>query len=168
MKKLYFLLALLMALTSCKSAKNVSQRSQKKTPAILKKENLSKEAASIINYAKRFKGVKYLYGGASKKGMDCSGLIFTSFKDNGFNVPRTTAQLSSYGDWVDIKNVKPGDLVFFATKKNSRNINHVGIVTTTANNTITFIHASSSKGVIESSLTNTYWYFAYVQTRRVL
>ena len=153
-------------LNSCKSAKRSTESTTRKTPDIESSEGLSKNAASIINYAKRYEGVKYKYGGTTKNGMDCSGLIYTTFKAHDIEMPRTTKELSSTGHWVDIKNIKPGDLVFFATKKNSRNVNHVGIVTDTSKKDIAFIHASTSKGVIISKLSERYWYFAYVQARR--
>ena len=100
--------------------------------------------------------------------MDCSGLVVTAFKPEAITLPRTTAELSKYGDWIDLKKVNEGDLLFFATKKNSRHVNHVGIVTKTRNGNVSFIHASTSKGVIISSLSERYWYLAFVQARRVL
>ena len=100
--------------------------------------------------------------------MDCSGLIYVAFNTNNIKVPRSTAQLKSFGTWIDLKQVKTGDLVFFATKKNSRSVNHVGIVTEVMNGDLIFIHASTSKGDIESRLSERYWYFAFVQARRVL
>ena len=100
--------------------------------------------------------------------MDCSGLIYTSFKEHNISLPRSTSGLRSYGDWVDLKEVNVGDLVFFATSKNSRDVNHVGIVTDVRPGNVEFIHASTSRGVMISSLAEKYWYFAFVQARRVL
>ncbi|RZN82471.1 MAG: NlpC/P60 family protein [Winogradskyella sp.] len=168
MKKLYLLLIILATLSSCKSAKNKSQRNTRKVAKTETKKPISKKATSIIAYAKRFKGVKYKYGGTTKKGMDCSGLIYTSFAAHDVSMPRTTKDLTVTGDWVDLKKVQEGDLVFFATKKNSRKVNHVGIVTEVNKGEISFIHASTSRGVIISKLSERYWYFAYVQARRYL
>ncbi len=168
LKRFYILLFIALAFSSCKSAK-ITTRS--KTPirvTTTKPNTVSTKAQSIIDYAKQFKGVKYKYGGTTRKGMDCSGLILTTFKAHDITMPRTTKELSVTGNWIDIKDVEEGDLVFFATKKNSRKINHVGIVTSLDNNVISFIHASSSKGVIISSLKERYWYLAYVQARRYL
>ena len=92
----------------------------------------------------------------------------SSFKQHEIDLPRTTSDLKSAGDWIDLKEVNVGDLVFFATKKNSRKVNHVGIVTEVRTGNVEFIHASSSKGVMVSSLAERYWYFAFVQARRVL
>jgi cell wall-associated NlpC family hydrolase len=125
-------------------------------------------ASNIINYAKQFEGVKYKYGGTSKKGMDCSGLIQTSYKSENILLPRTTTDLAKTGDWIDLKEVKKGDLLFFATKKNNRKINHIGLVTKVVNDDVEFIHASTSKGVMTSRLKERYWYFAFVQARRIL
>ncbi len=122
----------------------------------------------IIKNASTYEGVKYKYGGTTKKGMDCSGLMYTAFSEEDINLPRTTSQLSTYGDWVDLKEVKEGDLLFFATKRNSRQVNHVGLVTSARLGRVEFIHASTSRGVIRSLLSEKYWYFAFVQARRVL
>jgi len=171
MKKTYFILFLLALLSSCGSSRKAAKSSQRKAETISKtqiKTPLSKTAESIIAYAQQFKGTRYKYGGTTKKGMDCSGLIYTTFGEHGIAMPRTTKELSTKGDWVDIKQIHKGDLVFFATKKNSRKINHVGIVTDIKGNEISFIHSSSSRGVMISKLSERYWYFAYVQARRYL
>ena len=118
--------------------------------------------------AKTFTGVRYKYGGTTKKGMDCSGLVTTAFKKEDILLPRTTSQLAVTGDWVDVKEVQKGDLLFFATRKNSRTVNHVGIVTNTRSGYVEFIHSTTSRGVITSELSEKYWYFAFVQARRIL
>jgi len=169
MKQLIPILILIIFVTSCKSKKSYS--SQKKLTQTIKVNTptkASKEAETIVQYAKKFNGTRYKYGGTTKRGMDCSGLVYTSFNDNKVSVPRTTTDLKTFGDWVDLKEVNVGDLVFFATKKNSRKVNHVGIVTNVRPGNVEFIHASSSRGVIVSSLAEKYWYFAFVQARRIL
>lgn len=172
MKKIYLLLLIISTLSSCKSTKNTSKRSKRTSTKTTKVETIKKpisnQAKAIITEAKRYKGTKYKYGGTTKKGMDCSGLIYTSFGANDILMPRTTKELSTKGNWVDIKKLQEGDLVFFATKKNSRKVNHVGIVTDIKGDEVYFIHASSSRGVMISKLSERYWYFAYVQARRYL
>ncbi|TCK67409.1 cell wall-associated NlpC family hydrolase [Winogradskyella wandonensis] len=171
MRKTYLLFILLALLSSCGSSRKASKSSKRKTVITTKttsKNQISDKAQSIINYAKTFKGTRYKYGGTTKKGMDCSGLIYASFGAHDVVMPRTTQALSSAGDWVDIKKVQEGDLVFFATKKNSRKVNHVGIVTEVKNGDISFIHASTSRGVMISKVSERYWYLAYVQARRYL
>ena len=69
---------------------------------------------------------------------------------------------------IEIKNTKPGDLIFFATSGGTK-VSHVGIVHDIGNDgEVKFIHASTSKGVIISSLNEKYWNKAYLFARRVL
>jgi cell wall-associated NlpC family hydrolase len=169
MKRLLPFLLLLLVTSSCKSKKSSSsKKSQAHTVKVNANPEASEEAESIVKYAKTFDGTRYKYGGTTKRGMDCSGLIYTSFNKHNVSLPRTTTALQSTGSWVDLKDVNVGDLIFFATKKNSRKVNHVGIITNVRTGHVEFIHASSSKGVMVSSLAERYWYFAFVQARRVL
>ena len=174
MKKIYFLFLIFIVIYNCGSAKKRSSDTSKKPERIVvkkqssSKRSVSKKAQSIIDYAKTFKGTRYKYGGTTKKGIDCSGLVYRSFGANDISMPRSSTELSRTGNWIDIKKVKEGDLVFFATRKNSRKINHVGIVTDVSDGDISFIHSSSSRGVIISKVSERYWYLAYVQARRYL
>lgn len=175
MQKSIVIIISFLCLLGCKSTKKTTTNSKKTTKTSKtyssRTSNNSKDAAkieSILEYAKTFNGVKYKYGGMSKRGMDCSGLVVTAFKKEAVPLPRTTSQLAETGNWVDVKAVKKGDLLFFATRKNSRKVNHVGIVTEARTGYVAFIHASSSRGVIISELSERYWYFAFVQARRIL
>ncbi|MCB0462579.1 MAG: C40 family peptidase [Flavobacteriaceae bacterium] len=165
MRTALLLCLILFSFSSCKSARHTKAVTKKGSKVITSDNS---KADDIVNYAQQFEGVRYKYGGTTKKGMDCSGLIHTSYKSNAVLLPRTTKDLSTSGSWVDLKEVKKGDLLFFATKKNSRKVNHVGIVTDINKDDVEFIHASTSKGVITSNLKERYWYFAFVQARRVL
>jgi len=169
MRILLILCLILISFTSCKStrhAKIVTKKSEKEKTIDISEANSI--ASNIVEYAQQFEGVRYKYGGTTKKGMDCSGLIYTTYKSENILMPRTTNDLAKTGDWIDLKEVKKGDLLFFATKKNSRKSNHVGIVTDVNNDDVAFIHASTSKGVMTSKIKERYWYFAFVQARRVL
>ncbi len=176
MNRVLLVLLLVFSLSSCKSKKKVVTKKSKssKTVKTINTDNSSSSinystvAKKVVDNAKQFDGVRYKYGGTTKKGMDCSGLVYTSFKQENISLPRTTKDLSQTGDWVDVKQVQNGDLLFFATKKNSRTINHVGIVTNSRVGNVEFIHASTSNGVMVSNLAERYWYFAFVQARRVL
>lgn len=166
MQKLIILIVLILSFSSCKPSKSTPKK--EKIAIKKKEENSLPKANNIIDYAKKFEGVRYKYGGTTKKGMDCSGLIYTAFKSEAISLPRTTKDLAITGDWIDLKTVKKGDLLFFATRKNSRKVNHVGIVTSSQIGRVEFIHSTTSKGVITSELSERYWYFAFVQARRVL
>jgi len=169
MRKIALVLFLIISFSSCKSskklavAKSITNKVDNKTTSIS-----SKKANDIIDYAENFNGVKYKYGGDSKKGMDCSGLINVSFKSEDILLPRTTRDLAVTGEWIDLKEVQKGDLLFFATKKNSRKTNHVAIVTSARTGYVEFIHATTSAGVITSNLAERFWYHAFVQARRIL
>lgn len=178
MRKTALILLTIITLFSCGSTKNkrvVTRKSKttktiKKTPKRTNTSSIAvpKTAKSIINNAERYEGTRYKYGGTTKKGMDCSGLIYTAFKEDNVTIPRVSSAMEKAGDWIDLKTVREGDLLFFATKKNNRKVNHVGLVTAINGKDVEFIHSTSSKGVITSKLKEKYWYFAFVQARRVL
>ena len=178
MRKIALILLTIITLFSCGSTKNkrVITKKSKTTKTIKrtsKKVNTStvavpKIAQSIINNAESYEGTRYKYGGVTKKGMDCSGLIYTAFKEENVAIPRVSSAMAKSGDWIDLKEVRKGDLLFFATKKNNRSVNHVGLVTAIDGSDVEFIHSTTSKGVITSKLKERYWYLAFVQARRVL
>ena len=129
----------------------------------------SKEVRRLIDASRQYLGVPYRSGGIDSKGMDCSGLLFATFKEMGVNIPRRAVQQSGYGKEVkDLDQLRPGDLVFFVTDKgNVAEVNHSGMITEIRGpKEIYFIHASSSKGVREDNLISTYWMGCYATARR--
>lgn len=131
------------------------------------KKKLSK-ADDIINTALTFSGVRYKYGGTTKKGMDCSGLLYVSFGAHNVSLPRVSYVMANKGKRIRLRQVLKGDLLFFKTSRRGKRINHVGMVVAVENNEIKFIHASSSRGVTVSSLKEGYWKSAFVKATRVL
>jgi len=121
----------------------------------------STKASSIIATAKKYMGVKYVWGGESPSGFDCSGYMQYVFGKNGISLPRTAAQQYQKGTWVNKANLKAGDLVFFSTYKAAAS--HVGIYLGNGD----FIHASTSKGVTISELSSTYYSQRYLGAKRV-
>ncbi len=121
----------------------------------------------IIDYAKTFEGTRYKYGGTTKAGMDCSGLVSTAFKSENIQLPRSSRDMATKGVPVSLKDIEKGDLVFFKTS--SRNvISHVGLVVQAKDGDIRFIHSTTHAGVIISSLDEAYWKKAFVEVRRVI
>ncbi len=152
------------------TTKRVSSTTTKKKPTTTKRVSsttVKKKASSIIKYAKSFNGTRYKLGGTTKKGMDCSGLIYTSFKKENVVLPRTSRSMSTKGKKISLSKVVPGDLLFFKTNNRKNVINHVGLVISIKGK-ISFIHASSSRGVMISGLNERYWKNSFASARRIL
>jgi len=120
-------------------------------------------ASAIIATAKAYLGVPYVWGGSSPSGFDCSGFVQYVFAKHGISLPRTSKQQWGVGTAVSKSNLLPGDLVFFANTYTS-GVSHLGIYLGSGQ----FIHASSSKGVIISELSNSYWASHYHGAKRIL
>jgi cell wall-associated NlpC family hydrolase len=139
-------------------------------PGCKSKKKLSKEspAFTVIETARTYRGTPYKYGGTTRAGMDCSALVFHSYYAAGINLPRMSADQSKVGQKVKLDQVKPGDLLFFATGKRKNQVTHSGIVTEVERDDIRFIHASSSLGVTEDFMSNNYWKKAFLFATRLL
>jgi probable lipoprotein NlpC len=121
----------------------------------------------IIMEARSYIGTPYRYGGMSRTGMDCSGLLVRSFEAAGINLPRTSKGQSKYGKSVSRYDLKKGDLIFFSDKKWRRRITHVGMVTEVkGQGSVKFIHASTQLGVVESEFFVDYYQKLFVKARR--
>ena len=141
----------MFCMLSVSSCKILPSKAKKNTSF---KENIY--IKKIISTARNYTGVPYKIGGNDEKGLDCSGLLCLSFKEIGLKIPRITWQQSEYFPAIDLPNIRKGDLVFFVTL--GKKISHAGIITEIkSKNDIRFIHASSSKGVIENNLMDNYW-----------
>ena len=132
-----------------------------------KKANISKTKRNIVETALENLGVKYKYGGTTKSGMDCSGLVYSTFIKYDIEMSRSSIDMAKEGREVSKSKAQIGDLIFFKTG-NSSNINHVGIITDIENDAISFIHSSTSKGVIISSLDEPYYSKAFDKIKRVI
>jgi cell wall-associated NlpC family hydrolase len=122
---------------------------------------------SLINDARAFEGTRYKFGGTTENGMDCSGLVYAVFKKQDVLMPRISRDMATKGISVSLKEVIGGDLVFFKTSKRNT-INHVGLVVETKRGEIFFIHSTTSRGVIISSMEEDYWKKSFVEVRRII
>ncbi|WP_298499506.1 C40 family peptidase [uncultured Algibacter sp.] len=176
MYRILIILVLIISFSSCKSSKRVKNKNTSSTRITTKKRKSEStntptnytKADYIIDYAKQFKGVRYKWGGTTKYGMDCSGLVYESFKSNNVSLPRISRDMAKKGHKIQLKKVIKGDLLFFKTGNRRNSINHVGLIIDIKNNDIKFIHATTSKGVIISGLNEAYWLKAFHEARRIL
>jgi len=120
----------------------------------------------LLDYARFFKGGKYVWGGTTPKGFDCSGYVQYLYKKHGVNLPRTAWSQSKKGLLIRKDQLEKGDLLFFLTdKKRGIPVTHVGIYL--GNNE--FIHAASKKkGIIISPINRGHYADTFVSARRVM
>jgi len=116
----------------------------------------------IVVDAQNLIGTPYVFGGTTPRGFDCSGFLNYVFSQNGISLPRTAASIYAAGEPVARNELQNGDLVFFQTYQPGAS--HAGIYI--GNNR--FIHASSSRGVMVSSLNESYWSQRYIGNRTFL
>ena len=122
--------------------------------------------ASVIEAARSYQGTPYLYGGTTRLGLDCSGLLQLSFSQAGVNIPRSSNEQAVWGNPVRTTELQPGDLVFFGAAPGSHTITHVGLVTVVDEEGVDFIHASTSLGVVENSLESDYYLSRFIRAVR--
>jgi len=135
-------------------------------------ENKSFKAAKagnhLVSFARDYLGTPHQWGGMTKRGLDCSGLMVLSYNSLDINIPRNSYEQSKVGKSVGLNDLQKGDLLFFTFPGGSR-INHVGMVSEVrGKNDILFIHTSSSKGVREDNLFSNYWRKIFIKAKRVI
>ena len=122
----------------------------------------------IIGKAYNYEGVRYRRGGASSKGMDCSGLVYTCYSAFGIMLPRSSADMAKSVYDISRNEANTGDLIFFKTNSRHGRINHVGLVIESNGHDIKFIHASIQRGVVVSSTAEDYYARTFAKVGRVL
>ncbi len=119
--------------------------------------------SEILAEAQKYLGTRYVYGGASPSGFDCSGFVYYVLKQCGYSPYRTPADQYKQGTAVGKSELKAGDIVFFANTYAS-GISHVGIYAGNG----TFIHSPNSRSTVSySDLTSGYWSEHYYGARRM-
>ena len=120
----------------------------------------------IVAMAMQYLGTRYVYGGSSPSGFDCSGFTKYLYKQFGYSLPHTASgQYANYGVKVSKADLQPGDLVFFTSPGNGGRINHVGLYMGGGN----IIHARYSVGEVHiNSFSESYYSSNYVGAIRIL
>ena len=129
---------------------------------------IEQKSDAIIKYAKQFMGVPYVWGGMSPSGFDCSGFINYVFRGFGFRLTRTSYGLAELGTTVTLKNLQPGDLMFFKGRNlNSKVVGHVALVVDTTDGIIQFIHAARTGIRIDTFNNHSYYVPRYIKSKRL-
>jgi cell wall-associated NlpC family hydrolase len=155
LQRLAILVSIFLLLNGCSASRKTKAR--------------DREVEAVIRAARAYTGTPYRWGGTTRSGIDCSGLAGNAFNAIKLNLPRTADAQALVGEKVKLADLKPGDLVFFATGKKKHEITHVGIVTVVkSKDNIKFIHASTSLGVVETDLFSDYYQKRFREARRVI
>ncbi len=123
---------------------------------------------ALLTEAETYLGTPYRYGGTTRSGIDCSAFVLSVFGAvAGLNLPRVAASQAQEGEKVEKENLQKGDLVFFSQGRGR--ISHVGIVeSVNEEGEVKFIHSATSRGVMISSLNDSYWGPKYRFGKRVM
>ena len=121
------------------------------------------DRGSLDKVIRSYLGTPYHYGGLSRGGIDCSGLVVLVYKElNGADLPHSSRKLHKMGKEITLADARPGDLLFFRMGF-AGFVDHVGICTGNG----LFVHASSSYGVIESSMNDEHYRSHFIEARRL-
>lgn len=137
-------------------------------PAQKRKKQRAQKIESVVATGRSYIGTPYKWGGMSRTGIDCSGLIYNSYKTIGVDLPRTAKEQSKTGKKRGWNGLRAGDLVYFKFKKKGSKWYHSGMITYVGDDKILFVHSSSSRGVIESNLLADYYKNNVKKFRRVI
>ncbi len=159
---LLMVITFLLCLNGCASKSTVTyiphENCSEPPPQLDENEIVS---GALKEYFSSWQGTRYMFGGLSHNGVDCSGFTLLTYKELfGKSLPRTVQEQVTEGTKISKASLQAGDLVFFKTGRYQK---HVGIY---LENDL-FIHASGSKGVTISNLNDLYWQKRYLQAQRI-
>ncbi|MEN4759549.1 C40 family peptidase [Chryseobacterium sp. C39-AII1] len=150
-----------------KAASIANAKNAVKNSEIAKAIKHNKTIDNILTEAATYLGTPYRYGGMTRNGIDCSAFVLSVFgAAAGLSLPRVAASQAQEGEKIEKSELQKGDLIFFS---HGRRISHVGIVESVEEDgEVKFIHAATSKGVMVSSLNDSYWGPKYRFGKRVI
>jgi cell wall-associated NlpC family hydrolase len=128
--------------------------------------SVNRQLAAVIETARSYRGTPYKFGGTTRLGLDCSGLLNVSFNAAGIQIPRSSNEQAAWGDPIRPQDLQAGDLVFFGGAPGSSTITHVGLITEVSEDGVQFIHSSTSLGVVENALESDYYLSRFIKAVR--
>lgn len=119
---------------------------------------------SVVDVARKYLGKRYVYGGSSPSGFDCSGFVRYVYRQFGYDLPHSSSAMSAHGKTISKSNLKPGDLLFF--RRGGSSIGHVAIYIGNGK----MIHAENARqGVnIDTVFDGDYYQRNYVKAKRIM
>lgn len=164
-KLIFILTGLIFILSSCRtSAPRLDYQALARASILLGVDINMEDNHKLYLEAANWIGTPYRRGGDSKRGTDCSGMVYQIYrKVYRIQVPRNTEALKSRSNKIAKRNLKEGDLLFFTSNRSKRKVAHVGIYLKNGK----FIHASTSKGVIVSRLSEDYYNRHWISGGRI-
>ncbi len=164
-----WILISVLLLQACVSAPGSHDHSAARTSPLTttdaggsKSSAVRRQVAQLRDHYQDWRGIPYRWGGNDRRGIDCSGFVHLSYLQLfGEPIPRTTGSQFRVGKAISRTNLIAGDLVFF---NNDGGGLHVGIYISGGE----FLHASTSRGVMTSSMRTRYWQRRFAGARRVL
>ena len=146
-------------------------RAQRQPATSPKPEPQMSQIDSLLAFAKTFIGTPYQWAANGPSSFDCSGFVKYVYHHFGYELPRTSTNMSvkypAVESWADLR---PGDLIFFGERNNIRKVGHVGILVSVdeEHGSFYFIHASVNNGVEIQNYTNPYYMMRYISAGRVI
>jgi len=160
------LFVLVLFFTGCSSSRRLEKKMHQDVYAALGMEEDRNDNFELYKEAASWLKIPHKEGGLTRRGIDCSGLTYTIYKNvYGKTLERNSSKMRKNNcRKIKKRRLKEGDLVFFNTSGKKRSeINHVGIYLKDSK----FVHASTSKGVMVNSLEENYYLKTWITGGRV-
>lgn len=119
--------------------------------------NVSDYRLNVIKEAKKHLGLKYIWGGASPKGFDCSGFTSYLMAQQGVDISRSSSYQSQQGKTIELAKAKTGDLIFFSKYGKGGRVTHVAMVVDNKENGLYVIHSTRRGIVVDNLMESSYW-----------
>lgn len=124
---------------------------------------------SLLNFSKQYLGLPYRRGGKGPNGFDCSGFVSYVFKNFGYTVGSSSADIANKWKKIQFTEALPGDIIYFkGANSKSKRVGHSGIILHNENGIVTFIHSSTSIGISITTTNEAYYKKRVLGAVRVL